>query len=408
MSSIAMTIKQDGPILALVCSGHFMSHVFILCLPPLFPLLHDELGVSFAALGLLLTVFYVCSGMVQIPVGFLVDRWGGPIAVICGLALEGGAIIFMGVAPEYVFLFVFAIIAGIGHSVFHPAGYMILSSTIAQDRMGKAFSLHTFAGHLGSAAAPAMLIFIAAMVGWRYALIAVGTMGLMVMLAVLSQRQHLTGAIQARMDSQEKLRKDPAPVKDGLAQMLSIPMLMMFLFFVATSFTSSGIQSFSIAALGSIQGMPLSMAGMALTGYLFASSIGVLAGGVLADWTRHHDRVAIIAFTATGLIMILLGSISFSLVLVIVLFTVIGFAQGLVRPARDMMVKAAAPPGGMGKAFGFVTTGIAVGGAVAPILFGWLVDLGRAEWVFYIIAAFMVLGVLSVVVGQSTRSLKEA
>ncbi|MCH7486236.1 MAG: MFS transporter [Proteobacteria bacterium] len=408
MSSIAMTIKQDGPILALVCSGHFMSHVFILCLPPLFPLLHDELGVSFAALGLLLTVFYVCSGMVQIPVGFLVDRWGGPIAVICGLALEGGAIIFMGVAPEYVFLFVFAIIAGIGHSVFHPAGYMILSSTIAQDRMGKAFSLHTFAGHLGSAAAPAMLIFLAAMVGWRYALIAVGTMGLMVMLAVLSQRQHLTGAIQARMDSQEKLRKDPAPVKDGLAQMLSIPMLMMFLFFVATSFTSSGIQSFSIAALGSIQGMPLSMAGMALTGYLFASSIGVLAGGVLADWTRHHDRVAIIAFTATGLIMILLGSISFSLVLVIVLFTVIGFAQGLVRPARDMMVKAAAPPGGMGKAFGFVTTGIAVGGAVAPILFGWLVDLGRAEWVFYIIAAFMVLGVLSVVVGQSTRSLKEA
>ena len=408
MSSIAMTIKQDGPILALVCSGHFMSHVFILCLPPLFPLLHDELGVSFAALGLLLTVFYACSGMVQIPVGFLVDRWGGPIAVICGLALEGGAIIFMGVAPEYVFLFVFAIIAGIGHSVFHPAGYMILSSTIAQDRMGKAFSLHTFAGHLGSAAAPAMLIFIAAMVGWRYALIAVGTMGLMVMLAVLSQRQHLTGAIQARMDSQEKLRKDPAPVKDGLAQMLSIPMLMMFLFFVATSFTSSGIQSFSIAALGSIQGMPLSMAGMALTGYLFASSIGVLAGGVLADWTRHHDRVAIIAFTATGLIMILLGSISFSLVLVIVLFTVIGFAQGLVRPARDMMVKAAAPPGGMGKAFGFVTTGIAVGGAVAPILFGWLVDLGRAEWVFYIIAAFMVLGVLSVVVGQSTRSLKEA
>lgn len=406
MSSIAMTIKQDGTILALVCSGHFMSHVFILCLPPLFPLLHDELGVSFAALGLLLTVFYVCSGMVQIPVGFLVDRWGGPIAVICGLALEGGAIIFMGVAPEYVFLFVFAIIAGIGHSVFHPAGYMILSSTIAQDRMGKAFSLHTFAGHLGSAAAPATLIFIATMVGWRYALIAVGTMGLMVMLVVLGQRQHLTGTIQARMDSQEKLRKEPAPAKDGLAQLLSIPMLMMFLFFVATSFTSSGIQSFSIATLGSIQGMPLSMAGTALTGFLFASSIGVLAGGVLADWTRHHDRVAIIAFTATGLIMILLGSISVSLVLVIVLFTVIGFAQGLVRPARDMMVKAAAPPGGMGKAFGFVTTGIAVGGAIAPVLFGWMIDLGRAEWVFYIIAAFMVLGVLSVVVGQSTRSLK--
>ena len=145
-----------------------------------------------------------------------------------------------------------------------------------------------------------------------------------------------------------------------------------------------------------------------MTGYLFASSIGVLAGGVLADWTRHHDRVAIIAFTATGLVMILLGSILVSLVLVIVLFAAIGFAQGLVRPARDMMVRAAAPDGGMGKAFGFVTTGIAVGGAVAPVLFGWMIDLGRAEWVFYLIAVFMVLGVFSVVVGQSTRSLKAA
>ena len=406
MSSISMTIKQDGTVLALVCSGHFMSHVFILCLPPLFPLLHDELGVSFAALGLLLTVFNVCSGMVQIPVGFLVDRWGGLIAVICGLALEGGAIFFMGVPPEYVFLIILANFAGIGHSVFHPAGYMILSSIIARNRMGRSFSLHTFAGHLGSAAAPVTLIFIAALVGWRYALIAVGTMGLMVMLVVLGQRQRLTGTIQAKMDAQEKRRQDPAPAKDGLAQLLSTPMLMMFLFFVATSLTSSGVQSFSIAVLGTIHGMPLSMAGAALTGYLFASSIGVLAGGVLADWTRHHDRVAIIAFTATGLVMILLGSVSVSLVLVIVMFTVHRLRPGSRPPRPRHDGQEGGPSRRHGQGVRVRLHRYLLGGAIAPVLFGWLIDLGKAEWVFYLIAAFMVMGVLSVVVGQSTRSLK--
>ncbi len=398
MTSLAMTLRRDGGVLAPVCAAHFMSHVYILCLPPLFPLLHAELGVSFAALGLLLTFFNLSSGSAQIPVGFLVDRFGGPTVVVCGLALEAGAVLFMGLSPVYAALVALAIVAGLGHSVFHPADYAILESTVEPGRVGRAFSLHTFAGHLGSAAAPATILFMAAAFGWRAALIAVGLVGLVVMLAILGQRARLDGA--ARRHGRSGHHEAKGSVTAGLALLLSPPMLLMFLFFVATSLTSSGVQSFSVAALNSVQGTPLTAAGGALTGYLLASALGVLAGGLLADRTRRHDRIAMIAFALTALVMTALGISALPSVLIILLFTRIGFAQGLVRPARDMLVRAATPPGGMGKAFGFVSTGISLGGAAAPILIGWLVDVGRAECVFYLIALFMVVGIAAVALGH--------
>ncbi len=243
MTGLAATIRRDGNVLSPICAGHFLSHVYILCLPPLFPLLKGELGVSYAALGLVLTVFNIASGMTQIPVGFLVDRWGGPVIVAAGLAIEAGAVVFMGLAPEYAVILALGLIAGIGHSVFHPAGYSIISANIDHGRIGKAFSLHTFAGHLGSAAAPATVIFIATLFSWRHALGAIGVLGLLAMMVILSQRERLTGVAPAAA-SKGGAGREAASTKGGVAMLLSAPMLFMFVFYVATSLTTSGVPSF--------------------------------------------------------------------------------------------------------------------------------------------------------------------
>ena len=150
--------------------------------------------------------------------------------------------------------------------------------------------------------------------------------------------------------------------------------------------------------------MPTVVASSILSAYLFASAVGVLAGGILADYTKRHDRVAVLAFAVTAVVMVLLGVKSVSVALIAVLYTAIGFVQGIVRPARDMMLRAATPPGGMGKAFGFVSTAISIGGALAPILFGWLVDRGHPEWVFFAISLFMIVGIVSVI--ASRRSIE--
>jgi MFS family permease len=80
-----------------------------------------------------------------------------------------------------------------------------------------------------------------------------------------------------------------------------------------------------------------------------------------------------------------------------------GVGQGIIRPARDMMVRAASPKGSTGKVFGFVSAGIAGGSAIAPIPFGYLLDIGKPQWVFYLLAIFMVVALFTVVIPKDMR-----
>jgi MFS family permease len=77
--------------------------------------------------------------------------------------------------------------------------------------------------------------------------------------------------------------------------------------------------------------------------------------------------------------------------------------NGLCMPSRDMMVRAAAPPGQAGAAFGIVSTGFNIGGMTAPLIFGWLMDNGHPGAVFLLGAAFMAMTAL-VAMLQSMRA----
>ena len=52
-----------------------------------------------------------------------------------------------------------------------------------------------------------------------------------------------------------------------------------------------------------------------------------------------------------------------------------------------------APPGRVGAVFGFVTVGLNVGGALSPLLFGWLIDQGAPHWVYYAAALCMLAAI---------------
>ncbi len=402
MASEAAAIRRDGRVLGLIGTGHFLSHFYMLCLPPLFPLLKDEFGVSYAGLGLILTITYAASGIAQTPMGFIVDRKGPFVVLATGLALLAGATALFAVAPGYWAMLALAAVAGVGHSVFHPADYAILSAAIDPRRMGRAFSMHTFSGHLGSAAAPATVIFLASLLGWRAALAALGMIGIAVMLAMLTQRQALAIDLEPDLGTPRSGARD-AEAKDGVRLLMSAPILVFFLFFVVTSMTSSGIQSFAVAAMAALHGTPLTAAGTALTGFLAASALGVLIGGQVVDRTRRHDLIAATVFLGTAVVMAVIGSVSLTAAALIALFTVMGLAQGMVRPARDMLVRAVTPKDASGKVFGFVSTGLSVGGAVTPVLFGWIIDQGAPQAIFYLLAAFMLLGVMTVAAGWRVR-----
>ncbi len=384
---------RDSRILGLVGAGHFISHFYLLSLPPLLILWRQEFGASYAALGLVVSMFSVATGVAQIPAGMLVDRVGARGVLFAGLLIEGCAIGAMALAPGLETLLVLALVAGAANSVFHPADYSILNSSVSSDRMGRAFSLHTFAGHMGSAVAPVTILSLAAVADWRFALGVVGAVGVVMAFLIVSQSAVLN---DDRAPPPEKSPTAPARI-GSLRLFLSRPLMLFFLFFVLTSMTTSGVLTFSVVAAMDLHGISLGMAGAALTGFLFASAAGVLIGGVMADRTGRHDRVAAAAFVATALIFALVGAVSLSALAMIALFALAGVLQGIIRPARDMMVRAVAPKGTSGRVFAFVSTGLAVGGAVAPVMFGWIVDQGGSRWVFWLLAGFMLAATLTLV-----------
>jgi MFS family permease len=367
-----------------------------LTLPPLFPFLHADFGLGFTQLGLIMTLFAAATGIAQIPVGFLVDRVGARGVLTAGLVVLSVAIGGIGLVSSAWELGALAIVAGVANSVFHPSNYSILSASVDPTRMGRAFSLHTFAGHLGNSLAPITIIFLAVTWNWRIAILVAGAMGLAVAAAFLIAARS-TAMSQREETNRSETNGDDTEGKDGLRLLLSAPVLMLFLFFVMTSVASSGMRTFSVTALVTLFDTPLMAASAALTGYLFASALGILLGGIIADRTDRHDRVAAFASVVTAVIVALAGSVFLPAAPLIFLFSLAGLCQGIVRPARDMLVRAASPTGSSGRVFGFVTTGLNVGGALTPILFGWLIDRGSGRWVFWLIAAAMIVALTTVV-----------
>ncbi|MDX2314421.1 MAG: MFS transporter [Gammaproteobacteria bacterium] len=386
-------LASNAKVIALISTGHFLSHFYLLLLPPLFPVLRDVYGVGFTELGLALTAFSLTTGFIQAPVGFLVDRYGARGILIAGVALESVAFILIGVFPVYAALVTLMIIAGIANAVYHPADYAIMSASVAKERMGRAFSIHTFAGYLGAALAPVTMFTLMKWTDWRTALVICGIFGAVVAAIMALNSNVLLDATSRRDDSGAH---SATPHHSGLRLLFSLPILMGLLFFTGISMAGHGISEFSVSVLHLAYDAPLAEAGIVLSAYLFASPAGVLLGGWVADRTPHHDRFAASCFVVIAAMIFTVAAVDLSLTAIAVLFAIAGLANGLVAPSRDMMIRSVTPPGEMGKVFGFVSIGYNIGGVVAPVMFGYILDNADPGLVFWVVGAISLMTVVTV------------
>jgi MFS family permease len=167
---------------------------------------------------------------------------------------------------------------------------------------------------------------------------------------------------------------------------------------------TAGVQSFSVTALVDFHGLGLAPANSVLTAFLVAGAAGVLLGGPLADRTSRHGLVAALAMLGSAILLCFAGSAQLPLLALIGVFAAVGLLQGSVRPSRDMMVRAVTPKGATGRVFAFVSTGLNLGAAVTPVLFGLLIDLGHAQWTYFLLAAILVLATATVGVARARRA----
>ncbi|HEY4142794.1 MAG TPA: MFS transporter [Pseudolabrys sp.] len=378
-------------IVALVSAAHFVSHYYILILAPLLPFVRDAYNVSYTEIGLALAAFNVVTAALQTPAGFLVDWLGARIILIIGLLIGAVAFTVVGLVDSFWVMVVMFGLAGVGNTVYHPADYAMLSHHVPSERIGHAFSVHTFAGMMGSTAAPAGLLLMQSMWGWRAAFIGSGLLGLVVALVLILVREGTP------IPEAAKPKDDTDKSAGSWSLLLSGPILMNLLFFVLLAMISGGMFNYSVVALGVLHGTPPAVANTALSSLLLTSAFGVLAGGVVATRGKRHAMVAALGLAGMAAMAVLIGQIDLGSVMLIAVMTVFGFFYGVIMPSRDMIVRDVTPPGSFGKVFGFITTGFNIGGIVSPLIFGAVMDHGNPRLVFAAVAAFALLSVLTVI-----------
>jgi MFS family permease len=188
-----------------------------------------------------------------------------------------------------------------------------------------------------------------------------------------------------------------ADTKVGLDLLLSMPILRNLFFFLCLGMANGGIQTYTVVAQHVIHGTPAATSNIALSGFLLMSAVGVLLGGIIADRTPHHERVAAIGFAFTAMMAILMGWFAMPGIVLILVMSIGGVLNGMIQPSRDMMVRAVTPPGSFGKVFGFVTTGLNLGGMIAPLAYGWLMDNGQPRMIYVIVVAFILLALVTAI-----------
>lgn len=395
---IGYSRRDSRFVIGSVSVAHFLSHLFLLAYPPLFPLLAAEFDVSIARLGLLVTAIYVPQLLLQLPFGEIVDRIGGKRVLVTGLALTAASIGVSGLAPTYWALLACAFVSGIGQSVFHPADYALLESVTDPDDVGVAFSAHTFGGYAGFAAAPLVVGSVGIAFAWQLALLAVGVVGVLAAVAIALTLEPVH-ARRIRPDSGGSL---VATLRETVAFVRRGELVVVFVFYLLSMMALVGLQSFTTVLAVDGYGFSESTANTLLTVHLSATAVGVIAGGPLADRAPFRwVLVTMFALSAIG-VWLLVVSTTASVVVAAALLALVGLLFGLALPARDKFANSVADPAAVGKSFGFFFTGLSLGAVVSPVLLGGLIDVWSVPIAFVGVGILLVVAA-SVVVAQGTR-----
>lgn len=389
------TPHQDIRTIGLIGLAHGTSHFFHLLLPPLFPAFIREFGFSYSELGLLVTIFFVVSGIGQALAGFLVDRVGARPVLWAALSSFVAASLAAANAHGMVGLALAAIFAGLGNAPFHPVDFTILNKRVSPRHLGHAFSVHGLTGNLGWAAAPVFSIGLATAFGnWRAAYVGMALVALGVLALVVWQR----ALLDDRLPSATPARATAAPAQalEHPLAFLRLPSVWLcFSFFFFTTAALAAVQSFASPALTALYGLPLERTAFVVTGYMLCGAVGMVLGGFLLTRTERLERNIAAAMLLAAALLALAGTGWLPAWPAALGAAAAGFGTGLAGPSRDMLIRQAAPAGATGRVYGLVYSGLDLGFALAAPAFGALMDHHWPGAVFLGSAGMLLLGVVA-------------
>ncbi len=389
--------RADITVIGLVGLAHGTSHFFHMLLPPLFPAFIRDFGLSYSQLGLLVTVFFIISGIGQATAGFVVDRIGARPVLFAALSCFAAASLAAATAQGYAGLVFAAALAGLGNSPFHPANFTILNKRVSAPRLGHAFSVHGISGNLGWALAPVFMIGVAGLAGtWRAAYLGSALLALAVLLLLALNRQAIDDRRGQWLHESAAAARPAAARAEHPMAFLKLPAVWLcFSFFFWSTAALSAIQGFAGPALAQMYGLPLAATAFVVTGYMLCGVAGMLVGGFLVARVQQLEKTIALAMAGAAALLMLVASGWLPPLLAAVAAALAGVGTGLAGPSRDMLIKRAAPPGATGRVYGTVYSGLDIGFALAAPVFGWLLDHGQPHAVYAGAALALLMGVAS-------------
>jgi MFS family permease len=364
----------------------------------MFPVFGKTFGLSYSEMGLLMSVFFVVSGIGQASAGFVVDRFGARPVMFVSVAIMAVACLVASVATNYAGLMLAAAMLGIGNCSFHPVDFTILNQKVSGPRLGYAFSAHGLTGNLGWAIAPVFMLSLSTWFDWRAAYVGAALFFLAILVLLWLNREALHTDVEPTKDKTND---------DHVLAFLKIPVVWWcFAFFLLSTMTLAVVQSFAVSILQAMHQVTFEAATMTLTAYMLSAAAGMFVGGfVAARWPLQSDKVVAACMTVAALCMALCGSGWLEGLATMVILAATGLAIGVGGPSRDMMIKKATPKGATGRVYGIVYSGLDVGFAIAPLVFGVFMDHGWYGATLLGAATVLLLSVL-VALGVGRRTVQ--
>ena len=396
--ALVMRRASDVRVVGLISLAHGSSHFFHLILPPMFPWLKAEFGFNYAELGLLMTIFFVVSCIVQAASGFLVDRIGARPVLFAGVGLLALAALTYSQSNGYAMLVLGAVIAGCGNGIFHPVDYTLINHKISPPNLPYAYSIHGVAGYIGWAAAPAFMVAVASIADWRIAFLSAAVVEALILLTLWLGRARLIDDVQARREESQAshAQKNPGGAPMSTFGFLKLPVVWLcWIFFFFSMAATTGLQSFAPTALFKIYDIAVSSGNYYLTLMSMGGAGGMLLGGYLASKLKVPERIITICFTVNIVMGLLLATGLIPIELIVIAFIVIGLGLGIAAPSRDLMIRSATPSGSSGRVYGIVYSGIDLGAAMSPLIFGIFLDVGLPKLLFVGVALLQLMIILT-------------
>ncbi len=391
------SLRQDSRTIGLIGLAHGSSHFFHLLLPPLFPWLIQEFGFSYSELSVLVSVFFIVSGVGQALAGFVVDKFGARPILFAALSSFAVAGVIAGTANSYAGLLLASVFAGLGNAPFHPVDFTILNKRLSPQRLGHGFSVHGLSGNLGWAAAPVFMAGITtATDSWRIACLCGAALALVILAIMVINRDALDDKVASPSAATAKAAAPAVANAEHPMAFLRLPSVWLcFSFFFWTTCAMSAIQTFASPALQALYGLPASLTAYVVTGYMLCGAAGMVIGGFLVGKVDRLEKVISASLLAAAVLLALVGMRWLPGYAALGVAMLAGFGTGIAGPSRDMLVKRAAPPGATGRVYGMVYSGLDLGFCLAAPVFGYMLDHQMNASVFTGAAIALALSVVS-------------